>query len=182
MSGSKAEAYRASKKFAELAAWKFVEDEKPNFDFVSLNPPMIWGPMVHTVNSISEVGESNRRIHEAFFKGGELVQSGVHVYVDVRDLADAHVKAVTEERAGGERIIVSKGNISFQEIADLLRGGIKELEGRTPVGKPGTSSVPENAYEISNEKGKSILGCEFRSEEETFVELGRQLLEIEGRS
>lgn len=41
LKGGKAEAYRASKKFAELAAWNFVKEEEPNFDLVSLNPPMI---------------------------------------------------------------------------------------------------------------------------------------------
>jgi hypothetical protein len=52
----------------------------------------------------------------------------------------------------------------------------------TPVGKPGVSSLPDSAYYITNEKARRILGCEFRSDEETFVELGKQLLEIEGRS
>ena len=35
--------YRASKTFAEKAAWEFVENEKPNFDLVTMNPPLVIG-------------------------------------------------------------------------------------------------------------------------------------------
>ena len=39
-------AYRASKKFAEKAAWEFLEKEKPNFTLSTINPPMVFGPVV----------------------------------------------------------------------------------------------------------------------------------------
>jgi nucleoside-diphosphate-sugar epimerase len=38
--------YRASKTFAEKAAWDFVEKEKPNFSLSTINPPMVFGPIV----------------------------------------------------------------------------------------------------------------------------------------
>jgi nucleoside-diphosphate-sugar epimerase len=38
--------YRASKTFAEKAAWDFVEKEKPNFTVATINPPMVFGPIV----------------------------------------------------------------------------------------------------------------------------------------
>lgn len=40
---SQAAGYRASKTFAERAAWDFVEEEKPNFDLATINPPMVFG-------------------------------------------------------------------------------------------------------------------------------------------
>jgi nucleoside-diphosphate-sugar epimerase len=183
--GSKAEAYRASKKFAELAAWDFVKTEKPNFDFVSLNPPMIYGPLKHTVSNIKDVNESNARIYSNFInskKDAPLPPNGVHMYVDVRDLAVAHVRAVTTPEAGGQRIIVSSKKASSQDISNILRKSFPELEERTPIGTPETDSLPEGAYTISNEKVKKLLGLDFRSDEECFVELGRQLLEIEKAS
>jgi nucleoside-diphosphate-sugar epimerase len=185
LEGNKADAYRASKKFAELAAWNFVKEEKPNFDLVSLNPPMIYGPLRHTVSNVKDINESNARIYSNFVnssKDAPLPPNGVHIYVDVRDLAVAHVKAVTIPEAGGQRIIVSSKSISSQDISDILRKNFPELEERTPIGKPGTDSLPEGAYTISNEKVKKILGLDFRTDEECFVELGRQLLEIEKAS
>jgi nucleoside-diphosphate-sugar epimerase len=38
--------YRASKTFAEKAAWDFIEQEKPNFSISTINPPMVFGPIV----------------------------------------------------------------------------------------------------------------------------------------
>lgn len=38
--------YRGSKTFAERAAWDFVEKEKPNFVISTINPPMVFGPIV----------------------------------------------------------------------------------------------------------------------------------------
>ena len=35
--------YRASKTLAERAAWKFVEDNKPEWDLVTINPPLVFG-------------------------------------------------------------------------------------------------------------------------------------------
>ncbi|KUJ07895.1 NAD(P)-binding protein [Mollisia scopiformis] len=180
--GNKAIAYRASKKFAELAGWNFIQEEKPNFDFVSINPPMIYGPMHSPAATVAEINESNVRIYNNFINSttdAELPPGGVHMYVDVRDLATAHVRAVTTKEAGSERIIVSSKAISSQEISDLLRSNFPELDKRTPVGKPGTISLPEGAYTVSNEKAKRMLGLTFRSDEECFVELGKQLLEIE---
>jgi nucleoside-diphosphate-sugar epimerase len=185
LEGSKAEAYRASKKFAELAAWNFVEQEKPNFDLVTLCPPMIYGPIKHTISNINDLNESNSRLFSNFInssKDADIPPNGVHMYVDVRDLAAAHLRAATIPAAGNQRIIISAREASSQFISDIFRSKFPELESRVPVGKPGTSSLPENAYLISNEKAKTILGCTFRSGEETFVELAKQLLEIEKAS
>lgn len=38
--------YRASKTFAEKAAWEFIEKEKPNFTIATINPPLVFGPIV----------------------------------------------------------------------------------------------------------------------------------------
>jgi nucleoside-diphosphate-sugar epimerase len=42
-------AYRASKTFAEKAAWEFLEKEKPGFTIATINPPMVFGPIVSEV-------------------------------------------------------------------------------------------------------------------------------------
>jgi nucleoside-diphosphate-sugar epimerase len=55
-------AYRGSKKFAELEAWKFIEERNPGFDIVTLCPPMTFGPVVHPVASLQELNESNANL------------------------------------------------------------------------------------------------------------------------
>lgn len=43
--------YRASKTYAEKAAWEFVEKEKPNFTLSTINPPLVFGPIVSYVTA-----------------------------------------------------------------------------------------------------------------------------------
>ena len=70
-----------------VAAWEFVEKEKPNFDLVTLAPPMIYGPLRHSVKSAKDLNQSNSRLYDLFVnskKDAELPPNGLHTYVDVR--------------------------------------------------------------------------------------------------
>ncbi|KAI9646647.1 hypothetical protein NHQ30_004644 [Ciborinia camelliae] len=182
--GTQNNAYQASKKFAELAAWEFVEKEKPNFDLVTLTPPMVYGPLRHTIQSTLDLNQSNSRIYNGFVnssKDAELPPNGLHTFTDVRDLAEAHVLAATLPEASGERFIICEGQISSQNISDFLRKNIPELDERTPKGVPGDKGLEDGSFTCSSEKAKKVLGLKFRSKEDTFVDLARQLLEIEKR-
>ena len=175
-------AYQASKKFAEKAAWEFVEKEKPNFDLVTLTPPMIYGPLRHSITSVKQLNESNARIYNLFVnssKEAPLPPNGMPVYTDVRDIAEAHIRAALVPEASGHRFVICEGQVSSQEISDLLRKSIPELEERIPVGVPGGNKLDANQYNCSAKLAEKVLGLTFRSKEETFVDLAKQLLEIE---
>lgn len=152
LKGDKGAAYRAGKKFAELAAWDFIKTEKPNFDLVSINPPMIFGPYLPNTFKrlrLTDLNESNKRVYEGYVNSGKdkgLPHNALNVYVDVRDLARAHIEALERTEVGGERIIVSAREVSAQRICDLVRTRFKELDERTPLGKPGTSDIEEGSY------------------------------------
>jgi len=182
LTGTQNTAYQASKKFAELAAWDFVEKEKPNFDVVTLTPPMVYGPLRHTIKSTHDLNQSNSRIYSGFVnssKNAEMPPNGLHTFTDVRDLAEAHVLAATLPEASGQRFIICEGQVSSQNISDIIRKNIPELEERTPEGVPGTKGLEDGFFTCSSEKAKKVLGLKFRSKEETFVDLAKQLLEIE---
>ncbi|KAL2358401.1 hypothetical protein BJ546DRAFT_833250 [Cryomyces antarcticus] len=177
-------AYQGSKKFAEEITWKFLETEKPNFDIVTFTPPMVYGPLQHTVRKISNLNQSNDRIYSLFInssKDTELPINGIYLYTDPRDLAAAHVSAVFTPAASNQRFLICAGQISSQRISDILRAHVPELAERTPVGTPGKDSLPENPYGASSRRAEEVLGVTYRSAEETFVQLARQLLEIEKR-
>jgi len=145
---------------------------------------MVYGPLRHTIESTKDLNQSNARIHDLFLNTtstSPLPPNGMHVYTDVRDLAEAHLLAATEPAAGGKRFIICAGQISSQEISDILRNEIASLKDRTPEGEPGKKGLPADSYTCSSEKVKSELGLTFRSKEETFVDLAKQLLEIEAR-
>ncbi|OCK76200.1 NAD(P)-binding protein [Lepidopterella palustris CBS 459.81] len=176
--------YRASKKFAEKAAWDFIETEKPNFDLVVLNPPMIYGPLRHSVPKIEDLNESTMRIWNLFLKPEntpktEMPPNGLHLYVDVRDIAKAHLLAMTTPSAGNTRFLVTAGTVTSQQIADILRSELPETLSRTPKGVPGSNGLPETAFTADASPAEKVLGMRWTPMKETFAELGKQLLEIE---
>ncbi|CAG8955774.1 hypothetical protein HYFRA_00011643 [Hymenoscyphus fraxineus] len=195
LGGSPNAGYQASKKFAEKAeggyrrsdvdvfpAWDFLDTEKPAFDLVTLAPPMVYGPLRHSVESIKDLNQSNGRIYNLFINSTQEAPeppNGLHLYVDVRDLAKAHLLAALTPSASNSRLLICVGSVSSQEISDLLRSNIPELETRTPRGNPGMRGLDENAYGASSGKAERVLGLRYRGKEETFVELARQLLGIE---
>jgi nucleoside-diphosphate-sugar epimerase len=99
----------------------------------------------------------------------------------IQDIATAHISAITSPEASGQRFIICGGQISSQQISDILRKDISQLADRTPEGTPGKDGLGENAFICSSEKAKKFLELTFRSKEETFVDLAKQLLHIEGQ-
>lgn len=143
---------------------------------------MVYGPLRHTITSTDQLNESNARIYNLFIQStasSPLPPNGMPVYTDVRDLAHAHLLAATVPQAGGQRFIVCAGQISSQEISDMLRAEVLELRERTPEGEKGGNKLGD-WYNCSSAKAEKELGMSFRIKEETFVELAKQLLQIEG--
>ncbi|KAF1958442.1 NAD(P)-binding protein [Byssothecium circinans] len=176
-------AYLASKKFAELAAWEEQKRDGVNWDLVVFNPPMVYGPLVHRVKSMGELNESTARIWNLFLKegvlAGEMPDNGVPLYVDVRDVAYAHVLAIDAPDAGNQRFLITAGAVTSQQIADILRSEVPGADKRTPKGEPGKNRLADDAYSADTTKVRSVLGLTFRSAKETLADLGRQLLELE---
>lgn len=122
LAGDKTTTYRASKKFAEREGWDFVRSYKPNFDLVTLCPPMIYGPIIN-VQTISSLNASSERLWK--FLSGQVTKiepMGAPIWVDVRDVAKAHLEALRRPEAGNNRFfIVADELYSNQDIADIYR-------------------------------------------------------------
>ncbi|RXK41189.1 hypothetical protein M231_01594 [Tremella mesenterica] len=104
------EMYRASKVLAEKAFWKWIEDEKPAFDGVVINPALILGPLIHPCDMVEDLNSSVAMV-VPFTKAvpRDQVPPVAANLVDVRDCALHHVKALTVPEAGGQRFISSLG-------------------------------------------------------------------------
>eukprot|EP01111_Echinosteliopsis_oligospora_P010552 TRINITY_DN3311_c0_g1_i2.p1 TRINITY_DN3311_c0_g1~~TRINITY_DN3311_c0_g1_i2.p1 ORF type:complete len:354 (-),score=75.33 TRINITY_DN3311_c0_g1_i2:893-1909(-) len=168
--------YIGSKKFAEKAAWDFLEKEKPHFDIVTLCPPMVYGPIVHNVASINDLGTSQKNIADLVTgETKEVTQPRTRIYVDVRDLALAHVLALETKAASNQRYLVTAGNYSWQQLADICNS---KFAGNTkaPKGNPG-ETIPEQAVDTS--KVRRDLGLTFRTVEETFTDSVQQVIDMQ---
>lgn len=171
--------YRASKTFAEKAAWDFVKTEKPAFDIATINPPLVFGPIVHYLNSLEAINTSNQRMRN-IIQGQmkeKIAPSGVFLWVDVRDVALAHVKAIEVPEAGGQRFFVTAGHFSNKEIVDIVRETHPELESKLPP-KDSPNDFPENIYGIDNSKSLQILGLKYHSFKETVSDTIDSLLAV----
>ena len=137
-------AYRGSKKFAELEAWKFAE-RKPDFDIVTICPPMTFGPICHPVANLAGLNESNANLWKVA-SGKELPVARVPFWVDVRDLATAHVEALIRPEAGGKRFTVSSPErFSYGLVADVVAGAFPW--GKERVAK-GEKQMIDNSYDL----------------------------------
>jgi dihydroflavonol-4-reductase len=110
-------AYERSKTLAERAAWEYVESlpENERFELVTLLPGAILGPQLDREGSVS--GTIVRALLAREFPG---VPDLGFALVDVRDVAEMHVAAMTLPRASGERFIIAGAHTSMREIAAVL--------------------------------------------------------------
>jgi len=167
------------KTFAEKAAWDFVEKEKPNFDIATINPPLVFGPIVHYLNSLKAINTSNQRMVD-IIKGrmkDQIAPTGVLLWVDVRDVALAHVKAIEVPDAGGQRFFVTAGYFSNKEIVDIVRESHPELESKLPP-KDSPNDFPEDIYGIDNSKSLQILGLKYHTLKQTVSDTVDSLLTV----
>lgn len=113
------QAYRASKTFAELAAWEFMQVKKPGFSLTTMNPPLILGPPAPWLVSMDSINTSNERLRD-LCQGkwkDELPPTASWYWVDVRDVARAHVRALEKLDAGGRRFFLMQGRMRNAQIA-----------------------------------------------------------------
>ncbi|KAJ3573251.1 hypothetical protein NP233_g2544 [Leucocoprinus birnbaumii] len=117
--------YRASKTLAERAAWEFVEKNKSkiSWDLVVINPPVVLGPGIQEITGgPANLNASIKWLYEVVVNSSSQSEKFLYsssVWVDVRDMALAHILALQKEAAGGERIVVSAGPFIWQDLVDI---------------------------------------------------------------
>ncbi|PYH80260.1 NAD dependent epimerase/dehydratase [Aspergillus uvarum CBS 121591] len=138
--------YNVSKTRAEAAAWGFVTKESPQFDLVVINPDVITGPMLHPISGPQSVNETNQFAIKSFIDGTHLQIEGVtfpfYHSVDVRDVAQSHVDALTNPAAAGQRILLISGLLSPQLVVNIIRKNFPALSDRVPAGDPSQTLPP----------------------------------------
>ncbi|KAF8877683.1 hypothetical protein BD779DRAFT_1237798 [Infundibulicybe gibba] len=162
--------YRASKTLAEKAAWDLYNKHKPElkWDFVVILPPYVLGPCLQELSSPTDLGVSVRDWWNNLFVPGirdneALATDGV-AWVDVRDLAEGHVRALEREEAGGERIIISGGANTWQDWLDVAHS--IDPSPAITRGNPGAGVNAVHKIRYDNAKGVRLLGIEYRGKEE----------------
>ncbi len=158
-------AYPKSKTVAELAAWDFVSREGGGTELTVVNPTFILGPPL-----TAETGSSMYLIKAMF--SGQMTVAPRHRFgiVDVRDAADAHLRAMAAPAAAGKRFIAVSDTppMTYLELAGLLRRRFGDLAAKAPTEQAEGGDLPPMI--IRNDRAKNELGWRPRPVEDTIVD------------
>jgi len=181
--------YQRSKTLAERAAWDFIAQNGRGLDMATVNPTMVLGPALgpdysHSIKTIREMLEGQ--------PGYPKIKTCV---VDVRDVADLHLRAMTDPAASGERFLATSGESLW--LVDIARV-LKERMG--PAGaKVSTKALPNllirtmaltnpamkglvpllgARLDASGEKAQRLLGWAPRSREDAILASAESLLRL----
>ncbi|KAK8042181.1 hypothetical protein PG993_006704 [Apiospora rasikravindrae] len=175
------------KVFSEKAAWAIANatDPRPNFDLVTLNPTYNFGPIQRGLPRLASVNASNARIRDLVLgvNGPQGANPGlpptapVFTFVDVRDVALAHLRALTVPEAGGNRFYLVGAHFSNQHVAAAVARNFPELRDRLPVdiGEE-LDDLPADVYGFDNGKSRRVLGIEYKGLEESVVDTVHSML------
>ena len=181
--------YPKSKTLAERAAWDFAAKE-PGFQLAVVNPVAVVGPALghDTSTSIMFV----QRVMDGSMPGLPRISFGL---VDVRDVADLHLRCMTDPRAAGERFIAVAGDfMAFRDMAQTLRARLGPAASRVPTRElPDwllrfaglfSAEAKQVAPELgkhknaTSEKARRLLGWAPRSREDALVATAQSLIEL----
>jgi dihydroflavonol-4-reductase len=181
--------YQKSKTLAERASWDFIAREGGELELASINPTMVLGPALgsdysHSIRTIKEMLDGQ--------PGYPKIKTCV---VDVRDVADLHVRAMISPAAKGERFLATSGdslwladiakvlkehmgangaNVSTRSLPNLL---IRSMAVTTPAMR---GMVPLLGADLnaSGAKAQRLLGWQPRPREEAILASAKSLLRL----
>lgn len=146
-----------------------------------MNPPMVYGPIVHYLNSLDALNTSNQRIRN-LIRGdyrNEIADTGTFLWTDVRDLALAHIKAFEIPAAAGKRFFITAGKFSNKQIGEIIAKHFPEYHDKLPTENATGGGYPEGGlYDYDNTRARTVLGIEFRSLEESIVDTVKSLKNV----
>ena len=179
-----------SKTLAERAAWDFIANEGGGLELSVVNPVGVFGPVLGPDYSTSIL--LVQRLLDGAMPGCPKLSFGV---VDVRDVADLHLRAMTDPAAKGERFLAIAGDfMSILDIAKVLKSRMGASASRVPTRQlpnwlvriaalfdPGVKQIlPElgKTRNATNEKARRLLGWAPRSNEESILATAESLVRL----
>jgi nucleoside-diphosphate-sugar epimerase len=181
-------AYPVSKTLAERAAWEFAKSHV-GFELSTINPGFILGPLLDTDAGTS--ADVIKMFLAGKYPGVPDLQFSI---VDARDVALAHVKALTIDAAQGQRFICTGEPLTMMELSNTLREAVPERAKKLPkfvlpkvilrfaaLFDPAIKlTLPDIGVRLAhdNSKSKRILGLNYRDSREAVSAMGRSLVDL----
>jgi len=183
-------AYQKSKTLSEKAAWEYVAGEGKGLELSVVNPVAVLGPVLG-----ADYSHSIQIIHRQLDGTMKAVPKIRFAYVDVRDVADLHLRAMELPAANGERFLATTdGALSMLDIANILRDGLGAKAAKVPKKEMPSwlirvialfnprvrLVVPHLGMEKEASPGKAVrlLGWRPRSNKEAVLASGQSLVDL----
>ncbi|RLV93814.1 putative NADPH-dependent methylglyoxal reductase GRP2 [Spathaspora sp. JA1] len=168
-------AYVASKKFAELEVQKFIKEEKPNFKITTTQPVYVFGPQAYGINgALNVTAEFVNSV--ASLGPSDKIPEQAGSFIDVRDVARAHLVAFEKDEAIDQRLVLTNGAFSFEGIAHIINENFPES--KVPKGDLEKDAVQKKTtHKYDTSRTKKILGFEYIPLEKTIVDAVGQIYE-----
>jgi len=188
--GDDVRAYVKSKTLAEKAAWDFIANEGGALELSVVNPVGVFGPVLGPDYSTSIL--LVQRLMDGAMPGCPKLYFGA---VDVRDVADLHLKCMINPAAKSERFLAVAGDfLSVAQIGRILKRRLGAAAKRVP-----TMEIPDFVVRLaakrdpavqqilpelgkrkngSNAKARRVLGWQPRSNEECVVATAESLIRL----
>ena len=181
--------YQKSKTLSERAAWDFMAREGGGLELSAVNPVAVMGPVLGADYSHSIRMVKNMLAGQA---GNPKIRS---CFVDVRDVADLHVRAMTHPAAAGERFLATAGGCLWMaDVAKILKrrlgadaakvstkiipNTVMRLSAMSNPGVRGLIPLLGIDMSASGEKAQWLLGWAPRSNEEAIVATAESLIRL----
>ena len=181
------DAYAKSKTIAERAAWDLIAAEGGATTFATVNPALVLGPVLGA--DFSDSVQVVQRLLSGKVPG--LPRLGFNI-VDVRDVADLHIRAMTDPAAAGQRFIAAGDFAWMADLAEILRARLGDQAAKVP-----TARAPDLLLHLvalfdrdlksvtpglgrrrtfTSAKAQSVLGWKPRPMEDTLLDCARSLI------
>ena len=168
-------AYHVSKTEAEKVAWEMHKKADPpaRFDIATFCPPMIYGPPLHEVDPSGGIAGLNTSLKRLLSSvtgqdptdPGRVPTFGLPAFVDVRNVADAHVAALSLKKGVSERFTLCGGMAYFEDGLTGLRAA-----GEQGLGREGDKIEKTAWYTIDRTRAEDLLGLNFIKFENTVAD------------
>jgi nucleoside-diphosphate-sugar epimerase len=190
LDGGDVSPYVKSKTLAERAAWEFIDREGKGLELVAINPVVVAGPALAADYSASIF--LVRRLMDGRIPALPRLYFGI---VDVRDVADLHLIAMTHPAAAGQRFLAVAGDfISMRDMGLMLKRRMGAAASKVPTRQmpdwlvrlaakfnpTARAALPElGKYKnATNEKARRVLGWSPRSVEDALVASAESLVQL----
>ncbi|KAK6460307.1 protein induced by osmotic stress [Scheffersomyces coipomensis] len=169
-------AYAGSKKFAEQAAWEFVKQQKPTFKLTTVLPSYVFGPQAFEFG-VKDLNHSSEFLVGALkLTKDSKIPAAESICVDVRDVANAHVKALESNEAAGKRIVVSNSRFVYGQFVDIIRRNFPNYTKQLPFVETLPSDYFANYNRFGDSESRRILDIEYIDFEKTIIDHITQVL------